>query len=180
MPTEPVVAIGDIHGQIDMLHLALERIEAEGGPDAHVVFLGDYVDRGPDSRGVVELLSQGVASGATGRVFWAITIACFPCFWRITHVRTNSFVSPITGCMMRWAGQKRCALTVWNSTRAPARLRSTPPRERRCRRRIWTFSEHGRFFMKRRSCCLCMPVSAPVFRWKHRQKMIWSGSGRRS
>ena len=41
MPAEPVFAIGDIHGQIDMLHLALERIEAEGEPDAHVLFLGD-------------------------------------------------------------------------------------------------------------------------------------------
>ena len=61
--THPIYAIGDIHGQIDMLHHALELIHADGGPDAHVVFLGDYVDRGPDSRAVVQTLIDGVAEG---------------------------------------------------------------------------------------------------------------------
>lgn len=61
--TQPTYAIGDIHGQIDHLHQALELIEADGGQDAKIVFLGDYVDRGPDSRGVIELLSTGIAAG---------------------------------------------------------------------------------------------------------------------
>ncbi|MGR3761417.1 metallophosphoesterase family protein [Roseobacteraceae bacterium NS-SX3] len=61
--TQPIYAIGDIHGQRGMLEDALARIEADGGPDARVVFLGDYVDRGPDCRGVVELLQQGQAAG---------------------------------------------------------------------------------------------------------------------
>jgi len=61
--TQPIYAIGDIHGQLEMLEQALARIEADGGPEARVVFLGDYVDRGPDSRGVIELLSQGLAAG---------------------------------------------------------------------------------------------------------------------
>ena len=61
--TPPIYAIGDIHGQIDMLHHALELIHADGGPDAHVIFLGDYVDRGPDSRAVVQALIDGVAEG---------------------------------------------------------------------------------------------------------------------
>lgn len=56
-------AVGDIHGQMDMLHEALERIERDGGADAQVVFLGDLVDRGPDSRGVIQLLLDGVAAG---------------------------------------------------------------------------------------------------------------------
>lgn len=60
--TTPIYAIGDIHGQRAMLEQALSRIEADGGPDARVVFLGDYVDRGPDCRGVIELLSQGLAA----------------------------------------------------------------------------------------------------------------------
>ncbi len=50
-------AIGDIHGEaekLDVLHAAiLEQIAAEGGP-AVIVHLGDYVDRGPDSRGVID------------------------------------------------------------------------------------------------------------------------------
>ena len=58
-----IYAIGDVHGQLGMLKDALERIEADGGPDARVVLLGDLVDRGPDSRGVIELLSRGIAEG---------------------------------------------------------------------------------------------------------------------
>ncbi len=61
--TSPIYAIGDIHGQLDMLQDALEKIEADGGPDARVVFLGDYVDRGPDSRAVLNLLIEGKRAG---------------------------------------------------------------------------------------------------------------------
>lgn len=56
-------AVGDIHGQIGMLHTALELIERDGGADAQVVFLGDLVDRGPDSNGVIQLLIDAVAAG---------------------------------------------------------------------------------------------------------------------
>lgn len=61
--TTPIYAIGDIHGQLDMLETALTRIEADGGRDARVVFLGDYTDRGPDSAGVLDLLIKGQAEG---------------------------------------------------------------------------------------------------------------------
>ncbi|SEO06161.1 serine/threonine protein phosphatase 1 [Salinihabitans flavidus] len=63
MTGKPIYAVGDIHGQRAMLEDALARIERDSGADARVVFLGDLVDRGPDSRGVIELLSQGVAAG---------------------------------------------------------------------------------------------------------------------
>ncbi|SFQ95323.1 metallophosphoesterase family protein [Poseidonocella sedimentorum] len=59
----PIYVLADIHGFIDELDTALALIEADGGPDAEVVFLGDYVDRGPDSRAVIERLSSGVAQG---------------------------------------------------------------------------------------------------------------------
>jgi predicted phosphodiesterase len=42
-------AIGDIHGQLAGLIQAVEWIEKDGGPEAPIVFLGDYIDRGPDS-----------------------------------------------------------------------------------------------------------------------------------
>lgn len=61
--SSPIYAIGDIHGQRAMLEDALALIEADGGADARIVFLGDYVDRGPDSRGVLDLLSRGLAEG---------------------------------------------------------------------------------------------------------------------
>ena len=44
--TAPTYAIGDIHGQLEMLEQALDHINADGGQDAKVVFLGDYIDRG--------------------------------------------------------------------------------------------------------------------------------------
>ncbi|MBW4706928.1 serine/threonine protein phosphatase [Roseobacter sp. YSTF-M11] len=61
--SHPIYAIGDVHGQIGELHRVLSLIEADGGPDAQVVFVGDYVDRGPDSRGVVQLLVDARAAG---------------------------------------------------------------------------------------------------------------------
>lgn len=48
-------AYGDIHGCHDKLVVVLEKCRryAKGRPSKHV-FLGDYIDRGPDSRGVIE------------------------------------------------------------------------------------------------------------------------------
>ncbi|SFS20995.1 metallophosphoesterase [Yoonia litorea] len=54
-----VYAIGDIHGQKAHLDQALDLIHADGGADAEIVFLGDYTDRGPDSRAVIETLVSG-------------------------------------------------------------------------------------------------------------------------
>lgn len=57
----PVYAIGDIHGQLTRLDDALARVDRDGGAAAEVVFVGDYVDRGPDSRGVIDRLLTGLA-----------------------------------------------------------------------------------------------------------------------
>jgi serine/threonine protein phosphatase 1 len=52
-------AIGDIHGCADLLDRLLERIESHAGDRAKkLVFLGDYIDRGPDSARVVETLRR--------------------------------------------------------------------------------------------------------------------------
>ncbi len=59
----PIYAIGDIHGQKAMLDHALDLIETDGGPGAHIVFIGDYTDRGPDSRAVIETLIAGKDAG---------------------------------------------------------------------------------------------------------------------
>ncbi len=50
-------AIGDIHGCLAKMNRLLDRIanEAAGKP-TRLIFLGDYIDRGPDSRGVIERL----------------------------------------------------------------------------------------------------------------------------
>lgn len=59
-PGTRVYAIGDIHGRLDLL-VALETmivadLNRQRPARAVVVYLGDYVDRGPDSRGVVDHL----------------------------------------------------------------------------------------------------------------------------
>jgi len=52
-------AIGDIHGRFDLLTKALAEIEARSPSPTRIVFLGDYIDRGPQSREVVETLMAG-------------------------------------------------------------------------------------------------------------------------
>ncbi|MGE4350929.1 MAG: metallophosphoesterase family protein [Bdellovibrionales bacterium] len=55
-------AVGDIHGRLDHLVRLLASIEQNAArhPDKKkvVIFLGDYVDRGMDSKGVLDCLSQ--------------------------------------------------------------------------------------------------------------------------
>src|SRR5579875_2062369 len=57
-----VYAIGDVHGCLDLLDDLLARIEADdaarGDAQTQLVFLGDLVDRGPDSAGVIERLIE--------------------------------------------------------------------------------------------------------------------------
>lgn len=56
-----IYAIGDIHGRLDLLHdlIDLLHMDAKSRPALRnrVVILGDFVDRGPDSRQLIELLN---------------------------------------------------------------------------------------------------------------------------
>ncbi len=49
-----LLAIGDIHGCRDQLQSLLKQVQLQ--PEDRLVFLGDYIDRGPHSREVVDLL----------------------------------------------------------------------------------------------------------------------------
>src|SRR5580704_17380678 len=52
-------AIGDVHGCFDQLQdLLLFCDRARANREARYIFVGDYVDRGPDARKVVDLLMQ--------------------------------------------------------------------------------------------------------------------------
>jgi serine/threonine protein phosphatase 1 len=53
-------AIADLHGRFDLLEMALARITERAERPATVVTLGDYVDRGPDGRKIVERLMAGL------------------------------------------------------------------------------------------------------------------------
>ena len=46
------IVLTDIHGELEKLENVLSKIEAH--KDDVFVFMGDYIDRGPDSRGVVD------------------------------------------------------------------------------------------------------------------------------
>lgn len=57
VPERPVYAVGDLHGRSDLLGAMLRAIAEDAGAAAHdIVFVGDYVDRGPDSAGVLARL----------------------------------------------------------------------------------------------------------------------------
>lgn len=64
--------MGDIHGRADLLRDLLTRIEsdaAERGPaEVRLMFLGDYIDRGPDSPGVLDILMN--------KPGWAYSLTC--------------------------------------------------------------------------------------------------------
>ncbi len=55
-PPSRRIAVGDIHGCLKPLEQLIEQI----APDSHthLIFLGDYIDRGPDPRGVIEFLLE--------------------------------------------------------------------------------------------------------------------------
>lgn len=63
-------AIGDIHGRDDLLELMHQRIAGHrqmnfADRGATLVHVGDYIDRGPDSRAVIDRLMRGVAGFET-------------------------------------------------------------------------------------------------------------------
>jgi serine/threonine protein phosphatase 1 len=49
-----VIAVGDIHGNLRALDDLLNQVAPEVGSGETIVFLGDYIDRGPDSKGCIE------------------------------------------------------------------------------------------------------------------------------
>ena len=59
-PDAPVlVAVGDVHGRADLCRQLIGKAERRyEDRRLRFVFLGDYVDRGPDSRGVIDALTE--------------------------------------------------------------------------------------------------------------------------
>jgi serine/threonine protein phosphatase 1 len=58
-----ILAVGDIHGRPDLFQALLDagRATPRGGMRRKIVFLGDLIDRGPDSLGAIDLASRGGA-----------------------------------------------------------------------------------------------------------------------
>ena len=67
-PGECIYAVGDVHGRLDLLVSLLDRIEADTvsvaeGDAVRVIFLGDLIDRGPDSMACMQIVQGLVESG---------------------------------------------------------------------------------------------------------------------
>jgi diadenosine tetraphosphatase ApaH/serine/threonine PP2A family protein phosphatase len=70
-PTLPeglrLYAVGDVHGRLDLLEALHDLIAADAAKSKaaakRIVYLGDYLDRGPDSKGVIELLLKPPPAG---------------------------------------------------------------------------------------------------------------------
>ena len=62
-----IYAIGDVHGRCDLLRKILKQIKQDlkerPCQKSKLVMLGDYIDRGPQSKQVLELLSKSPLSG---------------------------------------------------------------------------------------------------------------------
>lgn len=118
-PGSRAYAIGDVHGRLDLMTDLLARIEADDAarPPAktYIVLLGDLVDRGPDSRGVIAHL-----------------VAHPPAFGRLIALRGNheEFFEAVLGgearSVPRWLtyGGYECAESygvtrAWTRGRAP-------------------------------------------------------------
>ncbi len=95
-------AVGDIHGRLDLLQAMLGLIEADARDSAQakrrtLVFLGDYVDRGPDSRGVVDLLLGNLPREFDTHFLKgnheAILLAFLEEAWRLDHWLRNGAAS---------------------------------------------------------------------------------------
>jgi len=65
-------AIGDIHGRHDLLEALLWAIRRDANDrpklETHLVSLGDLIDRGPDSRQVVETFTHGLEGFASTNI----------------------------------------------------------------------------------------------------------------
>jgi serine/threonine protein phosphatase 1 len=66
--THRIYAVGDVHGRADLLDALLDQIVHDASSMSgtrSLVFVGDYIDRGPDSRGVIERLLHPLAGFET-------------------------------------------------------------------------------------------------------------------
>ena len=88
-------AIADLHGRFDLIEMALAKIADYAELPATLVTLGDYVDRGPNSRQVIERLMGGLGcqgwrliclKGNHEDIMWQTCLGMVPdCGWWLTN-----------------------------------------------------------------------------------------------
>jgi serine/threonine protein phosphatase 1 len=142
--------IGDIHGRLDLLDgviAAIERDVEQHGCDALTVTLGDYIDRGPASRGVLDRLAANpfptphvALKGNHEELFEAFLIDPeVAAHWRrLGGLETlRSYGVPVSGVMV---GK--------NYQEAAGRLRAAlPAAHARFLQSLKTSLSHGKYFL---------------------------------
>jgi hypothetical protein len=139
---QTVICVGDLHGWIDRCIELWARLREQLGSArfeaATVIFLGDYVDKGPDSKAVLDWLIEQRDSRPHGKTHFiagnhdfamAAFLGCLPadCPPQFDLESTNSWGNsggywryPVAGGMhyqgRRWGGDSRyCAHTTFKS-----------------------------------------------------------------
>jgi hypothetical protein len=88
LPTPPpspyrrLILIGDVHGQLHELRALLDKVGYSADKGDHVIFTGDMISKGPDSRGVVALAMEMRASAVRGNHEDRVLLA-----WENAHAR---------------------------------------------------------------------------------------------
>jgi len=117
-----IYAVGDVHGCYDLLARMHEQIvnevERDRPDDWRVIYLGDYVDRGPQSRQVLEFLSSAVESDPR-----VIALAGNHDRGMLSFLRMPRRDSIFAG----YGGTPRRVPMVWNSHMNPMKRSSPPP-----------------------------------------------------
>ncbi|MFN7973964.1 MAG: metallophosphoesterase [Acidobacteriota bacterium] len=114
-------AVGDVHGDRAQLEVLLDRLPPLDADDT-VVFLGDYVDRGPDSAGVVDLVAHGMAWRTAARIV-ALRGNHEDAWLRVLDEGWDDFVLPASnGCLATLR-------SFWGG--APARKGDAPEEDER-------------------------------------------------
>ena len=93
-----IFAIGDIHGQLEMLLDLHARIEADAaGRDYRIIHVGDLVDRGANSKAVIEYLMNGQLAGKPWDVLKGNHDRYVSNFYR-----TGATTDPDRGTLLSW------------------------------------------------------------------------------
>jgi len=74
--SRPVAVFGDVHGEADILEALIAQIRTRFGEDVDLYCTGDLIDRGPDSRGVIDIcIREGVKCITGNHELWLTKLA---------------------------------------------------------------------------------------------------------
>lgn len=71
MSERPVVVFGDVHGESKLLESLIQKVRARFGTEVDIYSTGDLIDRGPDSKGVLDIcIREGVQAVLGNHELW--------------------------------------------------------------------------------------------------------------